>query len=155
MPSINYSYLTLKPEYREQFLQKARARFPGRYIKGTREAVNELLEPDESRISDDTIRRILTIDGYRGLADRVDAVCSLFGLPWYEACIEGDNLAEIETSPLLLTIAPKGNASASEVAAELATLCKALNAYHIACGGNGLEIDDWETLVADRELVEV
>ncbi|EKU97175.1 putative NTPase (NACHT family) [Leptolyngbya sp. PCC 7375] len=96
MPSINYSYLTLKPEYREQFLQKARSRFPGRHIKGTWEAVNEILDPDKPRISDDTIRRILTIDGHRGLADKVDAVCSLFGPPWYEACIEGNNLSDIE-----------------------------------------------------------
>ena len=42
-----------------------------------------------------------------------------------------------------------------EVANELANLCKALNAYHIACGGNGLEIDDWEILTAVRELVGV
>lgn len=38
-------------------------------------------------------------------------------------------------------------------AEELATLCKALNAYHIAQGGNGLEIGDWEILIPTRELV--
>jgi hypothetical protein len=45
------------------------------------------------------------------------------------------------------------SASTDAVANELANLCKALNAYHIARGGNGLEIDSWEILV--RELVRV
>ncbi|MBT9312159.1 hypothetical protein [Leptothoe kymatousa] len=56
---------------------------------------------------------------------------------------------------VLLTTEISENVSTEEVSAELATLCKALNAYHIACGGNGLEIDDWETLVAVRELAGV
>jgi hypothetical protein len=34
-----------------------------------------------------------------------------------------------------------------EVADALANLCYALNAYHIAAGGNGLAIDEWEVLV--------
>lgn len=53
---------------------------------------------------------------------------------------------------LTLQMDEKSN-SIDEIATELATLCKALNAYHIACGGNGLEIDDWETVIAVRELV--
>ena len=44
------------------------------------------------------------------------------------------------------------NVVTDEVATEVASLCKALNAYHIACGGTGLEIDDWETLFAVRKL---
>lgn len=46
-------------------------------------------------------------------------------------------------------------APADKVAAELATFCKALNSCHIAYGGNGLEIDDWETLIAVRELAGI
>ena len=56
---------------------------------------------------------------------------------------------------LNLTIEIDENVSTEEVAKELATLCKALNAYHIACGGNGFEIADWETLIAVRESVGV
>ena len=56
---------------------------------------------------------------------------------------------------LSLTTELSEDSPIDEVAAELATLCKALNAYHIACGGNGLEIDDWENLVAVRELAGV
>jgi hypothetical protein len=41
------------------------------------------------------------------------------------------------------------------VVLELVELCKAINAYHIACGGTGLEIDDWELLVRARQLVGV
>ena len=64
--------------------------------------------------------------------------------------------SENESLPdLRLTLQVDNNAEPNEVANELATLCKALNAYHIACGGNGLEIDDWETLIAVRELVGV
>ncbi|NEQ51692.1 MAG: hypothetical protein F6K11_16385 [Leptolyngbya sp. SIO3F4] len=154
MAAIIYSHLTLKAEYRKKFLQEASSRFPRKHIKGTWRAVNEILEPDEARISDDTIRRILTVDGYRGLAKNVNAICEFFAVPWYEACVEG-GIEEPETNPLLLTIAPKASASPNEVAAELATLCKALNAYHIALGGNGLEVDDWENLVAVRELAGV
>jgi Protein of unknown function (DUF1257) len=41
------------------------------------------------------------------------------------------------------------------VALEIAQLCKAINAYHIACGGTGLVIDEWELLVLARQLVGV
>ncbi|WP_326521003.1 hypothetical protein [Leptothoe kymatousa] len=59
-------------------------------------------------------------------------------------------------SPLALTLQVNEKSSSNDkIAAELATLCKALNAYHIAHGGNGLEVEDWETLVAVRELVGV
>ena len=37
--------------------------------------------------------------------------------------------------------------TSDELTNELVTLCKALNAFHIACGGNGLIIDDWNILV--------
>jgi RNA polymerase sigma factor (sigma-70 family) len=39
-----------------------------------------------------------------------------------------------------------------EVVEELVNLYRALNAYHIACGGSGLVIDDWQSFV--RELQE-
>jgi len=38
-------------------------------------------------------------------------------------------------------------ADTEEVADALANLCYALNAYHIAAGGNGLAIDEWRILV--------
>lgn len=60
-----------------------------------------------------------------------------------------------EKKSLSIEIDLQKNSSADAVAAELVTLCKALNAYHIACGGNGLEIDDWGNLVAVRELAGV
>ena len=40
-------------------------------------------------------------------------------------------------------------ADTEEVADALANLCYALNAYHIAAGGNGLAIDEWEVRVAN------
>ena len=56
---------------------------------------------------------------------------------------------------LVLKIDVSSNASTDEVAPELANLCKAISAYHIACGGTGLAIDDWEILVLARQLVGV
>jgi hypothetical protein len=62
---------------------------------------------------------------------------------------------EIHTEPasqnISISVDISESASNNEVANEIADLCKALNAYHIAKGGNGLEIDSWEILV--RELV--
>ncbi|MBT9314123.1 NfeD family protein [Leptothoe spongobia] len=63
--------------------------------------------------------------------------------------------SDSQATELALSIEADETVLVDEIAAELAILCKALNAYHIACGGNGLEIDDWETLVAVRELAEV
>jgi hypothetical protein len=40
-------------------------------------------------------------------------------------------------------------AETEEVAEALANLCFALNAYHIAAGGSGLVIDDWEIRVPE------
>jgi len=45
-------------------------------------------------------------------------------------------------------------ADTEEVSAALADLCYALNAYHIAAGGNGLVIDDWEVYVPEPEPAE-
>jgi hypothetical protein len=45
-------------------------------------------------------------------------------------------------------------ADTEEVASALASLCFALNAYHIAAGGNGLIVDDWEIMVPEPTLVE-
>ncbi len=42
-----------------------------------------------------------------------------------------------------------------EVADALVKFCRALNAHHIACGGNGLVIDDWEILAPEPEPTEV
>jgi hypothetical protein len=56
---------------------------------------------------------------------------------------------------LALNIDLRDAAPTDEVILEVVELCKALNAYHIACGGSGLDIDDWELLVRARQLVEV
>jgi RNA recognition motif-containing protein len=56
---------------------------------------------------------------------------------------------------LVLTIEVNENSSPDKVALEIANLCKAINAYHISCGGTGLAIDDWKIQVLSRELVEV
>lgn len=42
-----------------------------------------------------------------------------------------------------------------EVAAEVINLINALSAYHIACGGSGFVIEDWETFVPRAAPVEV
>jgi RNA recognition motif-containing protein len=56
---------------------------------------------------------------------------------------------------LILTIEVNKNSSVDEVALEISNLCKAINAYHISCGGTGLAIGDWEIQVLSRELVGV
>lgn len=56
---------------------------------------------------------------------------------------------------LVLSIDVSDDAPTDVIALELANLCKAINAYHIACGGAGLAIDDWEILVLARQLVGV
>lgn len=43
----------------------------------------------------------------------------------------------------------------NKIAKELVDLCKALNAYEIACGGNGLEIDDWQIFSDVPEAAEI
>ena len=37
----------------------------------------------------------------------------------------------------------------------LVQLFRALNAYHIACGGSGLRVEDWEVFVPEQIPVEV
>ncbi|MBP0022309.1 MAG: pentapeptide repeat-containing protein [Cyanobacteria bacterium SBLK] len=54
---------------------------------------------------------------------------------------------------LHIDIEDSSNDLTDAIAWELANLCKALNAYHIACGGNGLTIDDWNAFVSVREFV--
>ncbi|NEQ51535.1 MAG: NACHT domain-containing protein [Leptolyngbya sp. SIO3F4] len=39
----------------------------------------------------------MTLDGYSGLADNVDKVCTFFGQSWYDACIEGDHVSSVDT----------------------------------------------------------
>jgi RNA recognition motif-containing protein len=56
---------------------------------------------------------------------------------------------------LILRIEVSDNSPSDAVALELSNLCKAINAYHIACSGTGLTIDDWEILVPARQLVGV
>lgn len=58
-------------------------------------------------------------------------------------------------SSISLEVVMSEHAQIDLASQELAKLCEALNAYHIACGGNGLTLDDWETLVLNRVLVEV
>ncbi|MBT9311484.1 NACHT domain-containing protein [Leptothoe kymatousa] len=90
-----YAYLTLKPEYRKQFLEEAKSRFPRRHFKGTWEAINEI-RSDDAKISDDTIRRILTIDNYKGLRENVETICVFFQVQWHEACVQGDYVLGID-----------------------------------------------------------
>ena len=59
----------------------------------------------------------------------------------------GHNVLPEKPSRVELTVTIEDKADEDEVAREIANLCKALNAYHIACGGNGLTIDEWEMLI--------
>ena len=51
-----------------------------------------------------------------------------------------------EPQRLVLEAEVDESADTEEVADALANLCFALNAYHIAAGGNGLAIDEWQVL---------
>lgn len=63
------------------------------------------------------------------------------------------NLSERQIS---ININIENNEDLTEsIALELAILCKSLNAYHIACGGNGLIVDDWKSFASTLQLVEV
>jgi len=53
----------------------------------------------------------------------------------------------LEPQRLVLEAEVDEFADTEEVASALANLCYALNAYHIAAGGNGLAIDEWQILV--------
>ena len=55
----------------------------------------------------------------------------------------------------ILSIKLDDNNLDDEIALEIAELCKDINAYHIACGGTGLVIDEWDILVRVRQLVGV
>lgn len=65
------------------------------------------------------------------------------------------DVAKDNTGNLTISIDIRESISSDDAAKAVADLCKALNAYHIACGGNGLTIDDWEALVLDKALVGV
>ena len=60
-----------------------------------------------------------------------------------------------EPGHLILEAEVSEYADTEEVAEALADLGYALNAYHIASGGNGLVIDEWEVFVPSAEPVEV
>ena len=64
-------------------------------------------------------------------------------------------IAQLNDSNLILGISLPDYVASDEIALEIAKLCRALNAYHIACGGNGLTIDDEETLACEIALVMV
>ncbi len=59
------------------------------------------------------------------------------------------------TESLVLTIKTSEDTPVEEAAEEIANLIQALNEYHIALGGSGLEIDDWEILVPAKQTVGV
>lgn len=56
---------------------------------------------------------------------------------------------------LELNIQIDDNSDVDEIALQLSELCKALNAYHIASGGSGLKIDDWEIGTLSQQLTRV
>jgi KTSC domain len=56
---------------------------------------------------------------------------------------------------LSLSIDVSATNAIDEISLEIAELCKAINAYHIAFGGTGLDIDEWDILVRLRQLVGV
>jgi hypothetical protein len=60
-----------------------------------------------------------------------------------------------EEERLVLRVQVGEFAPEDEVVDELVRLCRALSAYHIACGGNGLVVDDWQIQVPEREPAEV
>jgi RNA recognition motif-containing protein len=62
---------------------------------------------------------------------------------------------EQQDNRLVLYVEVSANSPSDTVALELSNLCKAINAYHIACNGTGLTIDDWEILVPARQFVGV
>jgi uncharacterized protein len=63
--------------------------------------------------------------------------------------------SNIRDKYLVLNFEVNNDSPYEVVALEIANLCKAVNAYHIACGGTGLVIDDWETFVKTKQLVGV
>jgi hypothetical protein len=68
--------------------------------------------------------------------------------------VEGDILREPHKQ-ISLSIDLNDNVSTEAVVLEIVELCKAINAYHISCGGTGLDIDDWDLLVQLRQLAGV
>jgi Domain of unknown function (DUF1830) len=78
-------------------------------------------------------------------------------IPCESLKIEPDDVLEVENNNkrIILHIEVSDDAPSDMVALEVSNLCKAINAYHIACGGNGLAIDDWKALVLARQLVGV
>ena len=79
------------------------------------------------------------------------------GAPDWYTNPPSEAMASAESSPdrLVLEAYIDESADTEEVADALAKLGYALNAYHIASGGNGLVIDDWEIRVPAPEPVGV
>lgn len=70
-----------------------------------------------------------------------------------EPLIEKDTTGSEER--LVLSITMGKYAPEDEVVEGIVNFYKALTAYHIACGGSGLTIDDWQTFVGDNVPQEV
>lgn len=83
----------------------------------------------------------------------IDGCDAIDEIPSTREKIPGVEFAPEPIKQLALKARFNSGALTEDVALELAELCKALNAYHIACGGTGLRIDDWEIFVRALELV--
>ncbi len=70
-----------------------------------------------------------------------------------ESLVDQDK--KVQDKRIILSLQVSQDSPTDIVALEISNLCKAVNAYHIACGGSGLVIDDWETFVEVRQLIGV
>jgi hypothetical protein len=89
-----------------------------------------------------------------------DAAVGIGHIQLEDAALSGHAIAtppayDMAPGRLFLETEVSEYADTEEVAEALARLGYALNAYHIARGGNGLVIDDWQILVPSAEPVEV
>ncbi|MEM9149368.1 MAG: hypothetical protein AAGB19_02800 [Cyanobacteria bacterium P01_F01_bin.3] len=100
---------------------------------------------------DDSVQSELNIHDIWLTADAVSRLAEDIAITQSKA----ESLPKNNTGRLNISVEVSDDASVDDAAKEIAALCQALNAYHIACGGKGLTIDDWESLVLNKAFVGV
>ena len=72
-----------------------------------------------------------------------------------EEITRGRVLQVEQESQLVIRVTMDESTDENKVVKGIVELYRALNAYHIACGGCGLEIDDWQTFIGTAETAGV
>jgi len=122
-------------------------------ISATKDAAYAITAARTFQATRSDINRLLSLTDRWGWTDSTPVPPGILGPIWPDGAPEGWH--EIESERRLLISIQVGQFAPVEAAAkEIAELIMALNAYHIALGGHGLAVDEWEFLVRETPAPE-